>query len=199
MAIKAANWDPQISQDGHEMTIHGLLAGSYMDPRVVDVTEELGKLMDVKCAQPNNTNIVRNPKGKSWLGPSWLWVVHADDLILERAWGMAETPASLPERDFTCIAFSPSYSLAWFLPFLLTVGQETGDTKSTFTSWMFRWRIIPVGIKKARRDKKNEGRVKRKKCQPLSNRNLIRKNETTQRENEIMGQADNKQSQVQKY
>ena len=76
-------------------------AGSHMDPRVVDITEEMGKWMDLKCAQPNNTNIMRNPQGESWLGPTWLGVEGGwddDDLMLQRAWDAAEAPASLQER-----------------------------------------------------------------------------------------------------
>lgn len=46
-------------------------AGSHMDPIVVDATEKMGKLMGLKCAQPNNTNIVRNLQVESWLGPTW--------------------------------------------------------------------------------------------------------------------------------
>lgn len=29
VAIKTGNWDPQISQNGHAMTIHGLLASMW--------------------------------------------------------------------------------------------------------------------------------------------------------------------------
>lgn len=85
-------------------------AGSHTHPRAVDATEEMGKLMAVRCAQPNHTNIVRNPRGESWLGPSWLGIMmeegNADDLTLQSAWGIAEAPASLRERASICMIFS---------------------------------------------------------------------------------------------
>lgn len=59
-AIKTGNWDPQIIWDGHEVTLNRPLA-----PSVVDAAGEMGKLMELKCAQPSNTNMVGNAQGES--------------------------------------------------------------------------------------------------------------------------------------
>lgn len=141
-----------------------MTAGFPMDPRVGDATEEMRSLMDLKCAQPNNTNIVRNARGESWLGPSsWEWGLgdgDDDGLMLERAWDTAEAPASLQETAFICVIFSPSCFLAWFLPpFSLGAWKQQIQILNLQTGCS-GWRIIPVHVKKVWRDEKNERRVR---------------------------------------
>ena len=121
-------------------------AGSHMDPRVVDITEEMGKWMDLKCAQPNNTNIMRNPQGESWLGPTWLGVEGGGGMMMtlcyrEPGMQLKHQPASRREL-YSCHLLS--YMFPGMIPTpILAVGQETVDTKSEFASWMFRLQIYP--------------------------------------------------------
>lgn len=104
----------------------------------MDVTGGVGKLMDLKCSQPKNTDIVRNPWRGSWWEPSWLGSCWGDvnDLMLERAWGIVEAPIM---RKSLYLSYFLVLTFPGLMPTpILTVGQEIVDAKSECTSWMLR-------------------------------------------------------------
>lgn len=59
--MKIGNCDPQISQTGQETTLPWI-PDPHMESRAVDATAMLGRLMDLKCTQPKNTDLATNPR-----------------------------------------------------------------------------------------------------------------------------------------